>query len=88
MARNTDPAMETALLQARRSSDQATQIAAYQQVNRLLSKDIPYVWYARTVWAIGAQPKVQNFANPTTPAGDKAFGQIGAAIWPQQIWLS
>ena len=57
-------------------------------MNRLLSQDIPYVWYARTVWAFGAQPKVQNFNNPTTPAGNKAFGQIGGAIWPQQIWLS
>ncbi len=88
MARNTDPEMETALLQGRESTATSDQIAAYQQVNRLLSRDIPYVWYDRTVWAIGAQPKVQNFNNPTTPAGAKAFGLIGGAIWPQQIWLS
>ena len=42
-------------------------------MNRLLSKDIPYVWYARTVWAIGAQPKVQNFNNPTTPGGQQGL---------------
>ncbi len=88
MARNTDPAMQTALIQGRTATDKATQVAAYQQVNRLLSQDIPYVWYARTVWAFGAVPKVQNFNNPTTPAGAKAFGQNGGAIWPQQIWLS
>lgn len=88
MAGNTDPAMQTALIQGRSSSDHATQVAAYQQVNRLLSQDIPYVWYARTIWAFGAQPKVQNFNNPSTPAGNKAFGQIGGSIWPQQIWLS
>ena len=88
MARNTDPAMQTALLQGRAATDKAGQVAAYQQVNRLLSQDIPYVWYARTVWAFGANAKVQNFNNPTTPAGSKAFGQIGGAIWPQQIWLS
>ncbi len=88
MARNTDPAMQTALLQGRESTDKATQVSAYQQVNRLLSQDIPYVWYARTVWAIGAQPNVQNFNNPSTPAGGKAFGLIGGAVWPQQIWLS
>jgi ABC-type transport system substrate-binding protein len=88
MARNTDPAMQTALLQGRESTVQATQVAAYQQVNRLLSQDIPYVWYARTVWAIGAAAKVQNFNNPTTPAGAKAFGMIGGAVWPQQIWIS
>jgi len=88
MARNTDPAMQTALLQGRESTDTATQIAAYQQVNRLLSQDIPYVWYARTVWAVGSASKVQNFNNPSTPAGNKAFGMIGGAVWPQQIWLS
>jgi ABC-type transport system substrate-binding protein len=88
MARNTDPAMQTALLQGRSATDQAGQIAAYQQVNRLLSQDIPYVWYARTVWAIGAVASVQNFNNPSTPAGNKAFGLIGGAVWPQQIWLS
>jgi len=88
MARNTDPAMETALLQGRSATDTASRVAAYQQVNRLISQDIPYVWYARTVWAFGAVAKVQNFNNPSTPAGSKAFGQIGGAIWPQQIWLS
>jgi len=88
MAGNTDPAMQTALIQGRSATDQSGTIAAYQQVNRLLSTDIPYVWNARVVWSIGAQPKVQNFNNPTTPAGNKAFGQIGGAVWPQQIWLS
>ena len=88
MARNTDPAMQTALLQGRSATDKSAQVAAYQQVNKLLSQDIPYVWYARTVWAVGAVSKVQNFNNPTTPAGGKAFGLIGGAIWPQQIWLS
>jgi ABC-type transport system substrate-binding protein len=88
MAGNTDPAMQTALIQGRQSSDKTSQVAAYQQVNRLLSQDIPYVWYSRVVWSIGAQPKVQNFNNPSTPAGNKAYGQIGGAVWPQQIWLS
>jgi peptide/nickel transport system substrate-binding protein len=88
MARNTDSAMQTALLKGRQSSNPATQVSAYQEVNTLLSQDIPYVWYARTVWAIGAVSKVQNFNNPTTPGGAKAFGMIGGAVWPQQIWLS
>jgi len=88
MARNSDPAMQTALLQGRQSSESATQITAYQQVNRLLSQDIPYIWNARVVWAIGAVAKVQNFNNPSTPAGNKAFGLIGGALWPQQIWIS
>ncbi len=86
MARNTDPAMETALLKGRQSTNPSDQVAAYQQVSRLLGADLPYIWYDRTVWAIGAHAKVQNFKNPTTPAGGKAFGMIGGAIWPTQIW--
>ena len=42
----------------------------------------------RAVWSIGAQPKVQNWNNPTTPEGKPAFGMITGAIWPTQIWLS
>jgi len=88
MARNNDPTMQTALVQGRQAADEATRVAAYQEVNRLLSADLPYIWYDRTLWSIGAKPNVQNFNNPTTPAGDKAFGMIGGAVWPQQIWLS
>jgi hypothetical protein len=30
---------------------------------------------------------VQNFNNPTTPQGQPAFGMIGGAIFPTQIWI-
>jgi ABC-type transport system substrate-binding protein len=88
MARNTDPSMQTALIKGRQSSNPADQVAAYQEVNRLMGADIPYIWADRTVWAIGAISGVENFANPTTPAGGKAFALIGGAIWPTQIWKS
>ncbi len=88
MARNTDPAMQTALLKGRESPNQLDRIAAYQEVSKLMGSDLPYIWYDRTTWAIAAQPQVQDFAAPTTPAGDKAFALIGGAIWPTQIWLS
>ena len=73
MARNTDPNMQTALIKGRESPNQADRVAAYQEVNRLMGADIPYIWYDRTVWAVGAQPKVQNFDNPTTPAGGQGL---------------
>ena len=87
MARNTDPNMQTALLKGRQSPAQSDRIAAYQEVSKLMGQDIPYVWSDRTTWAVAAQSKVQNFANPTTPAGGKAFPLIGGSIWPTQIWL-
>ena len=53
-----------------------------------MGEDIPYIWTARAVWSIGAQPKVENWNNPTTPSGKPAYGMITGAIWPTQIWLS
>ncbi len=88
MARNTDPAMEAALQQGRQATDPAAVATAYQKVGQLMGTDIPYLWTARTVWSIGAQAKVQNFDNPTTPEGKPAFGMISGTIWPTQIWLA
>jgi peptide/nickel transport system substrate-binding protein len=88
MARNTDPDMQAALIKGRQSSNPADRASAYQEVGKLMGSDIPYIWTDRTVWSIGAQPKVQNFNNPTTPAAGKAFGMITGAVWPTQIWLN
>ncbi len=88
MARNTDPKMQTALIEGRQSPSKSAQIAAYQEVSKLMGQDIPYVWFDRSTWVIAAAPKVENFANPTTPAGAKAFALIGGSIYPTQIWLN
>jgi ABC-type transport system substrate-binding protein len=87
-ARNNDPLVETYLQVGRRSTDQAARVDAYQSLAKQLNKDIPYIWLDRTIWALIAQPKVQNFNNPTTPAGGKAYGMIVGTIWAPQIWLS
>ena len=88
MARNNSPDMQSALIKGRQSPAMADRVAAYQQVGQLMGSEIPYIWTDRTVWTIGAQPKVENFNNPTTPAGGKAFGMITGAVWPTQIWLN
>jgi len=87
MARNSDPAMETALLNGRRSPAMSDQVAAYQQVGSLLGSDIPYIWNARAVWAVAGQANAQNWNNPTLPGGGGAFGMINGAVWPTQIWM-
>ena len=88
MARNADPAIETALLAGRASTDKSVREAAYKTVNKRLALDIPYLWTDRAVWAVIGNPNVQNFNNPTTPQGQPAFGMIGGSIWPTQIWIS
>jgi peptide/nickel transport system substrate-binding protein len=88
MARNSDPRIQTALLAGRTTSDKADRIKAYQQVNQYLAEDIPYLWLARDTWAVVANPKVQNFANPTTLQGSKAIAFDEGVLWPTQMWVS
>ncbi len=87
MARNSDNRIQTALLTGRTTSDKAVRTKAYQQVNKYLGQDIPYIWFARDTWAAIANPKVQNFANPTTMKGSKAIAFDEGVLWPTQIWV-
>ena len=88
MARNDDPRVQTALQVGRSSTTAKARAKAYQKVNEYFAQDLPYLWADRAVWAVVAHPTVQNFNNPTTPSGAKAYGMIGGSIWPTQIWLS
>ena len=87
MARNADPTIEKALLAGRSTTEPSVRSAAYKTVNKRLALDLPYLWLDRTVWAVIGSSTVQNFNNPTTPQGQPAFGMIGGAIWPTQIWI-
>ena len=87
MARNADPQIETALLAGRSTTETSVRNSAYKTVNKRLAVDLPYLWTDRAVWAVVGKPNVQNFNNPTSPAGQNAFGLIGGSIWPTQIWI-
>jgi peptide/nickel transport system substrate-binding protein len=88
MARNSDPRIQTALLAGRTTSEKADRIKAYQQINQYLAQDVPYLWLARDTWAVVADPKVQNFANPTTVQHSKAVAFDEGVLWPTQIWMT
>jgi peptide/nickel transport system substrate-binding protein len=71
MARNSDPRIQAALVLGRTTTDAATRIKAYQEVNQYLGEDIPYIYGDRSTWAIAANPNVQNFNNPKTRAAPR-----------------
>jgi peptide/nickel transport system substrate-binding protein len=87
MARNVDTRIQTALIAGRTTADKSARVKQYQDVNKHLAEDIPYLWLARDTWAVVANPKVQNFANPTTPTGSKAVAFEEGVLWPTQIWV-
>lgn len=88
MARNNDPRVQRQLQVGRSSATAQARVKAYRKINEYFAQDLPYLWADRTVWAIVAHPTVQNFNNPTTPSGGRAYGFIGGTIWPTQIWRS
>jgi peptide/nickel transport system substrate-binding protein len=88
MARNSDPRIQKALTLGRSTSDHATRVKAYQEINQYLGEDIPYIYADRDTWAVIANPKVQNFANPITPNGSKAIAFDEGVLWPTQIWVA
>jgi ABC-type transport system substrate-binding protein len=87
MARNVDPRIQAALVAGRTTGVKAARTKQYQNINKYLAEDLPYMWLARDTWAVVANPKVQNFANPTTPNGSKAVGFDEGVLWPTQIWV-
>ena len=87
MARNVDPRIQTALIAGRTTGVKSARVKEYQKINQYLAEDMPYMWLARDTWAVVANSKVQNFANPTTPSGSKAFAFDEGVLWPTQIWV-
>ena len=87
-ARNDDPQIEVLLQQGRTSTDPSVRAQAYQGVAKQLNKDVPYIWADRATWAVVAASNVQNFNNPSTPSGARAYGMMVGTVWASEIWLS
>lgn len=88
IARNYDPRIQSALITGRESPSLATRAKAYQSIGEYLAQDLPYTWLGRTVWAVVADPKVQNFNNPVAPNGKALIGLDNGVTWPTQLWVT
>lgn len=87
-ARNFDPVVQKALDKARQSSDPSVRTSEYQKIAKRFAVDLPYIYTDRDVWYIAAQKNVENWNNPTTPAGARGLTMLSGIIWPTEIWLS
>ena len=73
-ARNKDDALEAALQKGRTTSDPSERIQAYQEVDKRLSADLPYLWASLATWSLTGSNSVQNFNNLTLPDGSQGPG--------------
>jgi peptide/nickel transport system substrate-binding protein len=86
-ARNKDQRIETALQQGRTHAAKEARIEAYQNVDKYLAEDLPYLWFSRAPWSLTGNTTVQNFANPILPDGTKGLGFAAGVFTPTQIWM-
>ena len=63
-------------------------MAAYQEADKRLAHDLPYIWLGQFIFTDVAQDRVQNFAGLTLPDGTAGYGFDEGATFPSQMWLS
>jgi ABC-type transport system substrate-binding protein len=85
-SRNKDDALEAALQRGRTMSDSTDRIAAYQEVDKRLSADLPYLWASLATWSIMGSNAVANFNNLTLPDGSRALGFASGTFNPTPAW--
>ncbi len=86
--RNDDPQLEQAISTGRSTLDASARVAAYQEADKRLGQDVPYVWLGQTIFTDVAASRVQNYAGLTLPDGTAGYGFDEGVTFPSQIWLS
>jgi len=86
-ARNSDPAIESALLTGRSTLDHAARVAAYRTVNERLAVDLPYLWIGRDVFPFASSTRVRGIAHRTLPNGVAGYAYDEGVFFPAVLWL-
>lgn len=85
-ARNEDERIGRALDEARETPDPAREVQLYQDVQRFLAEDIPYVWLYHTQISVIAGADLVNVVNYTLPTGEKGIEIQGGSHPLYQVW--
>ena len=86
-ARNEDAEIGRLLDGARETTDPAEEIAAYQEVSKLLAQDIPYIWLYHSQISIVASTDLVNIVDYELPDGVQGLPLHGGAHPLYQVWI-
>jgi peptide/nickel transport system substrate-binding protein len=87
-ARNHNERIGEALDAARETPDRERERELYQQVQRELARDIPYIWLTHTQISVIAANHLVNVVNYSLPEGQKGIELYGGSHPLFQIWRS
>jgi len=79
---NTD--MDATIDAAMATEDPAERDRLYQEVNRTLAAEVPYVWLGQMVWLLAANPRV----NGMYESANGSLQTVGVKTWIAELWLS
>ncbi len=86
-ARNSDPAVEAALLEGRSTTDRSARVNAYRTVNERLARDLPYLWIGRDVFPFAASTRVRGITQRRLPDGKPGYAYNEGVFFPAVLWL-
>ena len=90
IARLKDSQIDTALDKARATQDETVRKQAYGDLQKRQTELVPYIWLARTQWAIGAAKNIRNLTNVSLPDGQPSAPMtagFGGAVRLTQTWI-
>lgn len=87
-ARNKDDQIQKNLDIARTNPDPNARKAAYQEIAKRFSEDVPYIWEWQTLWAFSSKPEVQGVNTPTLPDGGPRLGFRSGIFSAAELWRS
>ena len=72
--------------QGRTMSDPTVRAQAYQEVDKRLGQDLPYLWVSLATWSITGSNSVLNFNNLVLPDGSRSLGFANGVLNPTPMW--
>lgn len=81
--RYDNPAVDEAINEALAATDPAEQDAAYQEVNRILAENVPFLLLGRSTWVLAADPSV----NGIYAAQNGSLQTVGPKTWISELWI-
>jgi peptide/nickel transport system substrate-binding protein len=77
------PAIDQGMDGARSTNDDTARKQFYDDVQRALNAELPYIWLYHNVWALVARPDVGGLSEPQK----LGFGRTDAKPWWGDIWM-
>lgn len=83
-----DESRDALLLAAQATEDEATRVAAYQELQQKINDDFTYVFFLHTTWDNAFGENVRGVCDRLTPEGDAVQCATGGRTWFSSVYFA